>query len=61
MMIDLLVAEGYVAAEVYDYLFVPQDAGLGVCEGTRDNPGGDLWQTPCGSGYSKITCARRDL
>jgi len=42
----------------HDYLFCAEEAGLGVCEGTRSNPGGDPWQTPYGSGYSKITYRR---
>ncbi len=58
VMIDLLVAEGWVGDNAYHYLFVAQDAGLGTCEGTLDNPGGDPWQTPYGSGYSKIDYRR---
>ena len=42
----------------HDYLFCAEAAGLGVCEGTRSNPGGDPWQMPYGSGYSKITYRR---
>jgi hypothetical protein len=62
VMIDLLVAEGRVArSRAYDYLFCAQDAGLGVCEGSRSNPGGDPWQTPYGSGYSDIQYVRRNL
>ena len=61
VMIDLLVAEKGVKDDAYDYLFVAHDAGLGVCEGTRSNPGGDPWQEPYGSGYSQIQYLRRDL
>jgi len=43
---------------VHDYLFCAQEAGLGVCEGTRDNPGGNPWQEPYGNGYSKIEYIR---
>ena len=61
VMIDLLVAEGWVTNQkAYDYLFAAQNAGLGVCEGTSQNPGGDPWQTPYGSGYSKIQYVRID-
>ncbi|GAB4524271.1 MAG: hypothetical protein Fur0018_07700 [Anaerolineales bacterium] len=45
---------------VYDFLFCAQEAGLGVCEGTRGNPGGDPLQTPYGSGYNDITYVRID-
>jgi len=48
-------------AGAYDYLFCAQEANLGTCEGTRDNPGGDPWQTPYGSGYSQIEYLRIDL
>lgn len=58
VMTDFLVAEGQVGDNAYDYLFVAQDAGLGVCEGSRSNPGGDPWQEPYGSGYSKIDYRR---
>jgi hypothetical protein len=58
VMIDLLVAEGWVGDDAYDYLFVAEGAGLGVCEGTPENAGGDPWQTPYGSGYSKIAYRR---
>jgi hypothetical protein len=62
VMIDFLVAEGWVYQDAaYHYLFVAQDAGLGICEGTRSNPGGDPWQTPYGSGYSQVQYVRRDL
>jgi hypothetical protein len=60
-MIDLLAAEGRANDSAYHYLFIAQDVGLGVCEGARDNPGGNPWQTPYGSGYSKIQYFRRDL
>jgi len=45
---------------VYDFLFCGQEAGLGICEGTRNNPGGDPLQTPYGSGYNDITYVRID-
>lgn len=50
VMCDLLDAEWGIDDATYDYLFIGQDAGLGVCEGDRSNPGGDPW----GSGYSQI-------
>ncbi len=34
----------------YDYLFLAQAAGLGICEGTPSEPGGDPW----GDGYTNI-------
>jgi len=61
VMVDLLVAEGKAGDSAYDYLFVAQEAGLGVCEGSRSSPGGDPWRTPYGSGYSKIQYTRQDL
>ncbi len=63
VMTDLLVAEDGIGNKerAYDYLFCAQEAGLGVCEGSRSNPGGDPWQTPYGSGYSQIQYVRRDL
>ncbi len=45
---------------VYDFLFCAQEAGLGICEGTRGDPGGDPLQTPYGSGYNDITYVRID-
>jgi hypothetical protein len=45
----------------YDYLFCAQEAGLGICEGTRNDPGGDPWQTPYGSGYNRIEYMRVEL
>jgi len=45
----------------HDYLFCAQEAGLGVCEGTRSNPGGDPWQLPYGSGYNDIQYIRIGL
>jgi hypothetical protein len=56
-----LAAEGRADDSAYDYLFVAQDAGLGVCEGTISSPGGDPWQTPHGSGYDEIRYTRYDL
>ncbi|MFB0533415.1 MAG: DUF362 domain-containing protein [Anaerolineae bacterium] len=45
VMADLIVAEGLVSrAHTYDYLFCAEEAGLGVCEGTRSDPGGDPLQ-----------------
>jgi len=62
VMVDLLRAEAGVYDDAaYDYLFTAQQAGLGTCEGTRSNPGGDPWQTPYGSGYNKIQYTRIDL
>jgi hypothetical protein len=61
VMVDLLVAEGRVNSDAYHYLFVAQDAGLGVCEGTIAGPGGDPWQTPYGNGYDRIQYVRHDL
>jgi hypothetical protein len=58
VMTDLFVAEGKVGSDAYDTLFCAQEAGLGVCEGTRGAPGGDPWQTPYGSGYSDIQYIR---
>ncbi|MFZ5917184.1 MAG: DUF362 domain-containing protein [Chloroflexota bacterium] len=61
VMVDLLAAEGRAGNNAYDYLFCAQDAGLGVCEGSRSNPGGNPLQTPYGSGYSQIQYLRIDL
>jgi hypothetical protein len=58
VMTDLFIAEGKVGSDAYDTLFCAQEAGLGVCEGTRGAPGGDPWQTPYGSGYSDIQYIR---
>jgi len=58
VMIDLLVAEGRANNDAYHYLFAALTAGLGSCEGTIDNPGGNPWQTPYGSGYSTIDYLR---
>ena len=44
----------------YDHLFCAQEAGLGVCEGTRSDPGGDPLQAPYGSGYDEIEYIRVD-
>jgi hypothetical protein len=58
-MADLIRAEGWFSSNHgYDFLFCAQDAGLGLCEGTRDNPGGDPLQVPYGSGYTKLTYTR---
>ena len=59
IMADLLVAEGVVSkAHTYDYIFCAAEAGLGICEGTRGDPGGDPWQLPYGSGYTSIQYTR---
>jgi hypothetical protein len=61
VMADLIVAERLVSkAHTYDYLFCAQEAGLGICEGTRDNPGGHPLQEPYGSGYDDIEYIRVD-
>lgn len=58
VMADLLVAEGLVSrAHAYDYLFCAEEAGLGVCEGTRSDPGGD----PLGGCYFHIEYIRVDM
>jgi len=59
VMVDFLAAEGRVSqpGPAYDYLFCAAESGLGVCEGTRSNPGGD----PLGSGYQNIEYLRFDL
>lgn len=56
VMCDILMAEWDLSYRdaAYDYMFVAQDAGLGVCEGDSSNPGGDPW----GSGYSQIDYVR---
>ncbi|MFZ6028737.1 MAG: DUF362 domain-containing protein [Chloroflexota bacterium] len=51
---------------VYDFLFCGKEAGLGQCEGTRADPGGNPLQQPYGSGYSGaanggITYIRKDI
>lgn len=61
VMNDLLYAEINPRTDSYHYLFIAQDEGLGICEGTRANPGGDPWQTPYGSGYSQIEYVRITL
>lgn len=59
VMADFLVAEGCIStAHAYDYMFCAAEVGLGVCEGKRDNPGGDPWQRPYGSGYDSIDYVR---
>ena len=61
VMADLIMAEGLVSTpRTYDHLFCAQEAGLGVCEGTRDDPGGDPLQEPYGSGYDDIEYIRVD-
>jgi hypothetical protein len=55
VMADLIMAEGLVSTpRTYDHLFCAEEAGLGLCEGTRDDPGGNPLQEPYGSGYSDI-------
>jgi hypothetical protein len=62
MMADLIVAEEMVSrVHTYDYLFCAQEAGLGTCEGTREEPGGDPLLMPYGSGYENIEYVRMDL
>jgi hypothetical protein len=61
VMADLIVAEGMVTREhTYDHLFCAQETGLGRCEGTRDDPGGDPLHMPYGSGYQAIEYLRVD-
>jgi hypothetical protein len=61
VMADLIVAEGLVSTlHTYDYLFCAEEAGLGVCEGTRSDPGGNPLQEPYGSGYDHIEYIRVD-
>jgi hypothetical protein len=58
VMADLIVAEGLVSkAHTYDYLFCAEEAGLGVCEGWRSDPGGNPLQEH-GSGYDHIEYIR---
>jgi hypothetical protein len=68
VMADILKAErllsgtgGFTTPRAYDYLFCAQTAGLGVCEGTRNSPGGKPFQTPYGSGYATLQYIRRDI
>lgn len=62
MMADLIVAEEMVSrVHTYDYLFCAQEAGLGTCEGTQEEPGGDPLLMPYGSGYENIEYVRMDL
>ncbi len=62
VMTDLLVAEGLITtAHAYDPLFCAAEADLGVCEGSRNEPGGNPWQQPYGSGYKSIQYIRRNL
>jgi hypothetical protein len=61
VMADLIVAEGLVSrAHTYDYLFCAEEAGLGVCEGWRSDPGGNPLQEPYGSGYEDLEYIRVD-
>jgi hypothetical protein len=62
VMADLIVAEGLVSrVHTYDYLFCAQEAGLGVCEGTRAEPGGYPLLEPYGRGYESIEYVRVDV
>jgi hypothetical protein len=62
IMSDLIREEGWFTDNrSYDYLFCAQDAGLGLCEGTRADPGGHPLQLPYGSGYTTLTFIRIDL
>lgn len=62
VMVDLLRAAGQASKnDAYDYLFCAAEAGLGICEGSRSDPGGDPLSTPFGSGYHDITYSRLDL
>jgi hypothetical protein len=63
VMADLIVAEDdrVTRQHTYDYLFCAQEAGLGACEGTRDDPGGEPLPMPYGSGYQDIEYVRKDL
>ncbi len=62
VMADLIMAEGLVTTtHTYDYLFCAHEAGLGTCEGTWDEPGGDPLRMPYGSGYQGIEYERVDL
>jgi hypothetical protein len=62
VMADILRAEGaFSVNSAYDYLFCAQTAGLGICEGTRNSPGGNPLQTPYGSGYNEIQYLRQNL
>jgi hypothetical protein len=62
VMADILRAAGaFSNLAAYDYLFCAETANLGVCEGTRSDPGGNPFQTPYGSGYSEIDYVRQDL
>ena len=62
VMADFLVAEGLVSTDhTYDYLLCAEEAGLGICEGSRGDPGGDPWQEPYGSGYSSIQYVRLEI
>jgi hypothetical protein len=62
VMADFVKAQwpGGIMDQTHDYLFCAQEAGFGTCEGTRDNPGGNPWQLPYGSGYSDIQYVRID-
>jgi hypothetical protein len=65
VMADLLVAEGFdglvTNEHTHDYLFSAEEAELGVCEGTREDPGGDPLQLPYGSGYRDTEYVRVDM
>jgi hypothetical protein len=63
VMADLIAAEDdrVTREHTYDYLFCAQEAELGTCEGTRDDPGGEPLHMPYGSGYQDIEYVRMDL
>jgi hypothetical protein len=63
VMADLVVAEDdrVTREHTYDYIFCAQEAGLGTCEGTREDPGGEPLHTPYGIGYQDIDYVRMDL
>ncbi len=62
VMVDHIVAEGLLTkAHVYDYLLYAEGLQLGLCEGTRANPGGNPLQLPYGSGYHDIQYVRVNL
>jgi hypothetical protein len=59
VMTDFIVSEGLLSTDhAYDYLFCADEAGLGVCEGSHGDPGGNPWQKPYGSGYESIQYIR---
>jgi len=62
VMADIVSAEqGVLGNSTYDYLCTAEAVNLGICEGTRSNPGGDPWQMPYGAGYVDIDYQRLAL